>query len=132
MDKYQALRDAGTNGVNFGLDTEGIIKHLKQWDARYGIELAEIAGDRALVRFNRLPEDVSELARDVYAFCPDTIDQHWGCMHEMVEALEESGEDLPDNIRELIEGVDLADENYGLELLKRSLAKTKTVPLWWD
>jgi hypothetical protein len=132
MDKYQALRDAGTNGMNFGLDTDDVIEHLKQWDARYGVELADIAGDRVLVRFNHLPDDVSELARDVYAFCPDTIDQHWGCIHEMVEMSEESGQALPDAIRELVEGVDLAAENYGLELLKRSLAKTKAVPLWWD
>ena len=132
MDKYQPLRDAGINGVNFGLDTDDIIEHLKQWDARYGIELSDIASDRVLVRFNRLPEDAMQLATDVYAFCPDTVDQHWGCIREMVELADEAGEELPDDIGELIEGVDLDDENYGLELLKRSLTKTQAVPLWWD
>jgi len=29
-------------------------------------------------------------------------------------------------------GIDFEDENYGLELLKRSLVATKELFLWWD
>jgi hypothetical protein len=50
----------------------------------------------------------------------------------MIEAMEEMGEDVPEGLSELVEGVDLEDENYGLELLKRSLERTKAVALWWD
>ena len=31
-----------------------------------------------------------------------------------------------------VEGVDLTDEDYGLELLKRSLQREKDLHLWWD
>lgn len=132
MDKYQPVRDAGTNAMNFDLDTEAVIARLKEWDARYGIELSDVGFDRVLVRFNRLPDDVMALAKDVYEFCPDTVDQHFGCMAELVELAEETGEDVPENVRELIDGVDLSAENYGLELLRRSLVKEKAIGLWWD
>lgn len=132
MDKYQPLRDAGTNGMNFDLGTENVIAHLKEWDAKYGIELTDVGFDRVLVRFNRLTDDVMALAKDVYEFCPDTVDQHFGCMAELVELAEETGEDVLENVRALIDGVDLSDEEYGLELLRRSLAKEKAIGLWWD
>jgi hypothetical protein len=132
VDKYQPLRDAGTNGINFDLDTDAVIAHLKKWDTDHGIELSDVKGDAVLVRFTRLPKDVAALAKDIYEFCPDTIDQHFGCFAEMVDLADETGEELPENIAELIEGVDLSDENYGLELLERSLRKNKTVHLWWD
>jgi hypothetical protein len=132
MDKYEPLRQAGTNGANFDLDTEAIIEHLKDWDARYGIELSDVKFDAVLVRFDRLPDDVMSLAKDIYEFCPDTIDQHFGCVAEMLNLAEETGEGMPTEMAELVEGVDLDDEDYGLELLRRSLVKHRTAGLWWD
>ena len=71
-------------------------------------------------------------AQDLYSFCPDLVDQGTGCVHEMVEMLEETGEELTDNIREMIEGIDFTDEKYGVEILKREIQKRKKVILWWD
>jgi hypothetical protein len=135
MDKYQALRDANTNGANFDLDTQAIIAHLQGWDRQFGIELSDVRFDAVTVRFDRLPDDpaaLAALAADVYDFCPDTIDQHFGCVHEMIGYADETGEPVPDHLRELVDGVDLTADDYGLELLKRSLAKHKLVTLWWD
>lgn len=119
MDKYEPLRQAS-------------IEHLKGWDAQYGIELSDAKFDAVVVRFDRLPDDVMPLARDIYEFCPDTVDQHFGCVAEMLSLAEETGEDVPPEMAELMEGVDLEDEDHGLELLRRSLVKHKTVALWWD
>jgi hypothetical protein len=105
---------------------------LKDWDARYGIELSDVKFDAVLVRFDRLPDDVMSLAKDIYEFCPDTIDQHFGCVAEMLNLAEETGEGMPTEMAELVEGVDLDDEDYGLELLRRSLVKHRTAALWWD
>jgi hypothetical protein len=132
MDKYEPLRDAGTNGINFDLNTDDVIAHLQQWDAKYGITLDDVKHDAVTVMFDKLPKDVAALAADIYEFCPDTIDQNFGCIAELVEMAEETGEDLPPNIAELIDGVDLNDDNYGVELLRRSLVKNKAVALWWD
>jgi hypothetical protein len=132
MDKFQPLRDAGTNGANYDLDTEDVIKHLKGWDEEYDITLADVEHDRVLVTFKKVPKDVAALAADIYEFCPDTVDQHFGCIAELVEMTEETGDDLPPHIAELIDGVDLGDEQYGVELLRRSVARNKLVALWWD
>jgi hypothetical protein len=132
MDKYRALRDAGTNGANFDLDTDGVIERLREWDAKYGITLDDVKYDSTTVTFQTLPDDLAALAGEIHQFCPDTVDQHFGCMAEMVELAEETGEDVPPDLLELMEGVNLEDEDYGVELLRRSLKKTRSVVLWWD
>jgi hypothetical protein len=132
MDKYQLVREVGTNGDNYELSTEDLIEQFKDWDAKYGIELSDIEFDSVIVTFNNLPEDLTDLAVEIYEFCPDTIDQHFGCMAEAIAITEGFGKDLSEDIQALIKGIDLSDEDYGFELLKRSLEINKTVPLWWD
>jgi hypothetical protein len=66
MDKYQPLRDAGTNGANFDLDTDDVIAHLRGWDAKYGISLESVEQDSVFITFNTLPDDVAGLAADIY------------------------------------------------------------------
>jgi hypothetical protein len=132
VDKYEPLRNAHTNGANSDLDTQAVIEHLQGWDAQYGIELSDAKHDRVVVRFTRVPDDVSALAKDIYAFCPDIIDQNLGCAKEIVEMARDAGKPVPPSLAELIEGVDLEREGYGMELLKRALSKKKTVTLWWD
>ena len=132
MDKYQPLRDAETNGYNYDLEPEDIIEKLQQWDMQYGIEISDVEFDSVNVTFQKLPDDLTNLALEIYEFCPDIIDQHFGCMADILEDLEKSGQDVPEDFREFIKDVDLTDDNYGLELLKRSLATNKIIPLWWD
>ena len=132
MDKFQSLREAGTNGANYEIDTDDVVKRLKQWDDKHGITLDDIKHDAVLVKFGTLPDDLGALAAEIYEFCPDTVEQHFGCFAEMLEMAEETGEEPPAEIMELVDGVDLEDDDYGVELLKRSLAKNKSVALWWD
>lgn len=132
MDKYQLVREVGTNGDNYELSTEDLIEQFKDWDAKYGIELSDITFDSVTVTFNNLPEDLTDLAVEIYEFCPDTIDQHFGCMAEAIAITEGFGKELSEDIQTLIKDIDLTDDDYGFELLKRSLVINKTVPLWWD
>ena len=132
MDKYQLVREVGTNSDNYELSTEDLIEQFKDWDAKYGIELSDITFDSVTVTFNNLPEDLTDLAVEIYEFCPDTIDQHFGCMAEAIAITEGFGKELSEDIQTLIKDIDLTDDDYGFELLKRSLVINKTVPLWWD
>lgn len=132
MDKYQPLRDAGTSAGNYDLDTDDIIRRLQAWDDRYGIALSEVGHDRVDVAFDRTPDDLSEFAREVYLFCPDTVDQGFGCVAEMLEVAEGAGQSIPPEIAELAEGADLEEADYGVELLARSIARTQSLSLWWD
>jgi hypothetical protein len=131
-DPLTAIREAGTAAPNFDLDNEAIINHLAQWQSLCEFNIKSADHDRAEIEFVTLPADMDAFVRDLYEFCPDLVDQGTGCVHEMVEAMEEMGEDLPPETARLVEGIDLSDENYGLEILKRELAARKSVTLWWD
>ncbi len=132
VDKYTELRTKNTNAINYDLETEDIIQQLKKWDNQYGITLLHVDSDTVTIKFTTLPENLADLVTEIYAFCPDTVDQHFGCIVDLLEAAEEMQEDVPEDIRQLVEGVDLEDEGYGLELLKKSLAINQVIVLWWD
>jgi len=132
MDKYAELRTKGTNGINCGLETEDIIAQLQAWDAQYGIEFDEVDHDRLLVRFKTLPADLDSLVEQIYEFCPDVIDQGFGCIGEGIDHIKELGQEVPAWMATLVEGVDLEDEDYGLELLARTLRRKQELGLWWD
>ena len=129
LDPFAEIRKAGTNGANYDLDTDAIIARLTHWQALCSFTVANAKGDSVDITFTTLP---NAFVRDLYEFCPDLVDQGTGCVHEMVEAMEETGEELNPEMKALIEGVDFSDENYGLEILKREIQRTPSVTLWWD
>jgi len=88
--------------------------------------------DQIEIEFTTLPKDMEAFARELYDFCPDLVDQGTGCVHEMLESLEEMGEELDPEMMKLIEDVDFNDENYGVEILKRQVEQNKAISLWWD
>jgi len=73
----------GTNGTNYDIGTDRIIAHLGEWDRRYGMTLLGAGDDCVEVELARAPSDWGALAREVYEFCPDVVDQG----AETVEAL---------------------------------------------
>ncbi len=131
-DGFEAIRKAGTAAPNFELTTEAIVKHLAGWRALCAFRVMKAGGDRIDIEFETLPADMDAFVKDLYAFCPDLVDQGTGCVHEMVEAMEEMGEELSPEMKQLIEGVDFGEENYGLTILKRELERGRKIMLWWD
>lgn len=132
MSKFKELSTQNTNGANYDIDTDQIIAKLSDWDEKYGVEISDVGHDKVTVRFSSLPDNLESLAKEVYEFCPDTIDQGHGCYDEMIEAAEEMDREIPQHIQELVEGVDLSNESYGLVLLEKALKKHRVVALWWD
>jgi hypothetical protein len=127
---FAKIRKAGTAAPNFDLDTDDIIERLTRWQSLCDFIVTGAKGDTVDIRFERLPADMDAFVRDLYDFCPDLVDQGTGCVHEFVDA---AGEDeLPPAMRELIEGIDFEDEDYGLEILKREVTRDRRVSLWWD
>ena len=130
--KFEVVYERGTNGVNYDVTTDRIVEVLTGWDQRFGIEISEVSGDRVLVVFTSLPDDLGALAREIYETCPDVIDQGYGCMDDMVTAAEETGQQIPPELRGLVEGIDFDAEDIGLEILQRDLKAKRRVALWWD
>jgi hypothetical protein len=131
-DPFAAIRQAGTGAPNFDLDTDAIIERLTRWQSVCSFSVVGAEGDTVDIEFATLPKDMDTFVRDLYEFCPDLVDQGTGCVHEMIEMMEETGEELAPEMKKLIEGVDFTDENYGLEILKREIQQKKNVQLWWD
>lgn len=131
-DPFILIRSARTGAPNFGLNTKDIIARLTEWQKLCSFEITGAERDTVEIKFNTLPQDMDAFVAGLYEFCPDLVDQGTGCVQEMIEAMEESGEDIPAETRKFIEGVDFNDENYGLEILKREIQAKKAVTLWWD
>jgi hypothetical protein len=132
QDDFALIREQHTSAPNFDLNTEGIIAELGRWKSLCSFRVTEAEGDRVTIIFDTLPADMDTFVKDLYSFCPDLVDQGTGCVAEMVEMASEMGEELPPGMKELIDGVDLEDENYGLEILKREIQRGMKIMLWWD
>jgi len=126
------IREIGTNGCNYDISTDDIVAKLDKWKNKIQFEILEVTQDSVTIHFQTLPEDTAKFSEEIYQFCPDTVDQHFGCFDEMIESFTEADEDIPENVYQLIEGVDFSDENYGLILLERALKIDGHVQLWWD
>ena len=100
-DFSEMIRKAGTGGPNFGLDTEGIVAQLKEWQKVCAFRVVSAEGDRVEVEFDSLPTDMEAFVRGLYKFCPDLVDQGTGCVHEYVEMMEESGGEIPAEMKKL-------------------------------
>src|ERR1044071_1078118 len=124
-DPFQAIRATHTGAPNYDLDTETIIARLTKWQSLCSFTVTGAEGDAVDIKFDTLPQNMDAFVRDLYEFCPDLVDQGTGCLHEMIEAMEDAGETLTPEMRQLIAGVDFNDENYGLEILKREVEQKK-------
>ncbi|WP_279361754.1 DUF4253 domain-containing protein [Xanthomonas sacchari] len=71
------------DAVNYDMDHEAVMVRYRAWDARYGLVLVGAGEDWLEVELRSPPPDWDAFAREVYAFCPDTVDQGV----ESVEAL---------------------------------------------
>ncbi len=78
--KLKEVYEKGTNGINYEITNEDVIEKLTKWDEQYTITILEIEADRLTVQFENLPENLEALANEMYEFCPDIIDQGYGCM----------------------------------------------------
>ena len=77
------LRVAQSDGINFGLTTESIVSKLESWDKAYGIDIWQAETDTIQLTFKKLPEDLSGFQKEVYAFCPDIVDQGSGNINDI-------------------------------------------------
>ncbi|WMS88294.1 DUF4253 domain-containing protein [Pleionea litopenaei] len=132
MNEFDIIKEKKTNGANYDLSSEDIINKLIDWNSKYGVSISHVDHNRFEISFTTLPDNLEALAQDIYSFCPDIIEQGYGCLDEMIEMFEESEQLIPDSIKEQIEGVDLNDDGYGLKVLQNVMSKDKKLVLWWD
>lgn len=85
--QFDILRAAATNGINYGLATEDIVKELQSWDKECGIDIWQAETDVVQLRLKTQPKDLKSFARRVYKFCPDIVEQGVGNPDELAKLI---------------------------------------------
>lgn len=84
LDKFEFVRITGTCAPNHELNNYQIIKKLKEWDTKYGVDILGASEDSVSVRFARLPKSKEQFFADVQKFCPDSLDLRDGNQVERI------------------------------------------------
>lgn len=87
--KFDILRLQKTDGINYDVENEDVINKLKEWDKQYGIDIVGADYDWVDLILLKQIEDVPKLAKEVYSFCPDVVDQGVGTIEELEKILKE-------------------------------------------
>lgn len=88
--QFDILRIAASDAVNYGKQTEDLVKVLQRWDEAYGIDIFQAATDTVQLRLRHLPPDIGKFAAEVYEFCPDIVDQGFGSVAKLAEHVSKS------------------------------------------
>jgi hypothetical protein len=89
-DQLDILRLAQSDAINYGMATEALVKKLRAYDASIGIDIWHAETDTIELDLARLPPDLHAFAKDLYAFCPDIVDQGIGTVEELETAIAET------------------------------------------
>lgn len=91
VSKLDILYIARTDAANYDMNTEDLIVKFRELDSRYGIDIIHAETDTIEITLNRMPNDVATFAEEMYAFCPDMVDQGVGSVENLTHAIEASG-----------------------------------------
>ena len=89
--QFDIVRTARTDAINYGILTEAIIKRLESWDRAYGIDIVLANVDTIVFKLRKQPPDVVAFAKEVDAFCPDTVDQGAGTLDALAKDIGQRG-----------------------------------------
>ncbi len=85
-------RLARSDAANYDMGTEDLIGKLQKYDGDYGIDIFHAETDTIEFTLLNTPDDVPTFAADLYAFCPDAVDQGLGSVEELEESVEAYGQ----------------------------------------
>jgi len=86
-DKYAVIAAMGTNGVNYNIGTAGIMAWLRDLEAEQPFVLTGISFEHLEGFFTTTIKDRKSLARRMYHFCPDIVDQGVSSVAKLAEEL---------------------------------------------
>jgi len=89
-DKYSILQQISTNGINYDITTDSLIKIIRVFDEKYNLELVGASGDWCEFDIVNEPEDWLKFAAEVYAVCPDVVDQGSGTIEALADEMKKS------------------------------------------
>ena len=87
-DELDILRYIRTDGINYDLESKDVLKKISEWKTKYGLIIIGCSQDYVHIEFEKLPSNMDEFAKEVYAFCPDSVEQGVGDLKSLKEYIE--------------------------------------------
>lgn len=84
-DKYEVIQAVGTDGVNFDVDNAAVIVWLRAMEEQNPFTLTGAGLDFLEGYFVSPPQNAPALARRMYEFCPDVVDQGTGSVEALAD-----------------------------------------------
>lgn len=92
-DQFQVVAAMGTNGVNYGQLMSDVVAGLHKIHAMAPFRISKVSHDTVEGIFDAPPANPKELAKFLYEFCPDIVDQGVGTIRKLEKSLQQ-GRDL--------------------------------------
>lgn len=86
--QYAILAALGTNGMNYDLTTIDVIRWLRKMEQEAPFVIDGVGHDKVEGRFLNPVADVKSMAKKMYKFCPDIVDQGCGTVKRLAAELE--------------------------------------------
>ncbi|MTH15982.1 DUF4253 domain-containing protein [Flavobacterium sp. LC2016-01] len=83
------LRYRRTDGINYDVDNTALVEKISEWKTKYGLIVIGCSRDWVHIEFDKLPSDLDAFSKEVYAFCPDSVDQGVGSLSNLKAAIKE-------------------------------------------
>lgn len=84
-DELDILKYRKTDGINYDLESKDVLKKISEWKSKFGLMILGCGQDYVHIEFDKLPQDLTEFAKEVYDFCPDSVDQGVGDLKSLEE-----------------------------------------------
>ena len=88
-DELDILRYRKTDGINYDWESKDVLKKISEWKSKFGLIIIGCSLDYVHIEFDKLPQNMTEFAKEVYEFCPDSVDQGVGDLKSLEEYIKE-------------------------------------------
>jgi len=88
-DDLDIIRYRRTDGINYGLENADVVEKIAEWKSKYGLVVIGCGRDWVHIEFDKLPDDLDAFSKEVYKFCPDSVDQGVGSLENLKPAIKE-------------------------------------------
>lgn len=86
-DKYKILEETATDGINYDIDNDSVISIIRGFDTQLNLTLTGAGLDWCQFSIGKAPADWDAFAENVYAVCPDVVDQGTGSIEELASEM---------------------------------------------
>jgi hypothetical protein len=91
-DKFSVMAFTGVNGINYELENHLVIRWMERLDRKQPYLMTGCGFDFLSGRFIEKISDADQMARRMYAFCPDIVDQGTGTIERLASELRKTNE----------------------------------------